>query len=38
VRPWRTPNFTVDDTTLAVLERFRLIADLRLADAARIDE
>lgn len=32
------PNFTVDDMTLAVLERFRLIADLRLADAARNDE
>lgn len=25
-------EFTVDDTTLAVLERFRLITDLRLAD------
>ncbi|MDF3302473.1 ASCH domain-containing protein [Streptomyces tropicalis] len=27
-------DFTVDDTTLAVLQRFRLIADLRVADAA----
>jgi uncharacterized protein YhfF len=26
------PEFTVDDTTSAVLERFRLITDLRLAD------
>lgn len=26
------PEFTVDDSTPAVLERFRLIADLRLAD------
>lgn len=26
------PGFTVDDTTPAVLERFRLVADLRLAD------
>ncbi|MEU0893582.1 ASCH domain-containing protein [Streptomyces massasporeus] len=26
------PGFTVDDTTAAVLERFRLVADLRLAD------
>jgi uncharacterized protein YhfF len=26
------PEFTVDDTTLAVLERFRLVADLRRAD------
>jgi uncharacterized protein YhfF len=26
------PEFTVDDTTLAVLERFRLIIDLRQAD------
>ncbi|MEU5838016.1 ASCH domain-containing protein [Streptomyces diacarni] len=26
------PEFTVDDATLAVLERFRLLTDLRLAD------
>jgi uncharacterized protein YhfF len=26
------PEFTVDDATLAVLERFRLITDLRLSD------
>jgi uncharacterized protein YhfF len=26
------PEFTVDDATLAVLERFRLITDLRLTD------
>jgi uncharacterized protein YhfF len=26
------PEFTVDDTTLTVLERFRLITDLRLVD------
>ncbi|GGP77275.1 ASCH domain-containing protein [Streptomyces melanogenes] len=26
------PEFTVDDTTLVVLERFRLVADLRPAD------
>ncbi len=26
------PEFTVDDTTLAVLERFRLVTDLHLAD------
>ncbi|MFF8941912.1 ASCH domain-containing protein [Streptomyces sp. NPDC014864] len=32
------PDFTVDDTTLAVLECFRLIADLRLSDAARTYE
>ncbi|MFB7999802.1 ASCH domain-containing protein [Streptomyces sp. NPDC056002] len=28
------PEFAVDDTTLAVLERFRLITDLRLADSS----
>ncbi|MEU5607621.1 ASCH domain-containing protein [Streptomyces sparsogenes] len=26
------PEFTVDDTTLAVLQRFRLVTDFRLAD------
>lgn len=26
------PDFTVDDTTLTVLERFRLVADLRAAE------
>jgi hypothetical protein len=25
------PGFTVDDSTLAVLQRFRLVADLRAA-------
>lgn len=28
------PEFTVDDTMLAVLERFRLITDLRLANSS----
>ncbi|WP_223179327.1 ASCH domain-containing protein [Streptomyces griseicoloratus] len=32
------PGFTVDDTTPAVLERFRLVADLRPLDGARTDE
>lgn len=32
------PDFTVDDTTPVVLGRFRLIADLRLTDAARTYE
>ncbi|MEV0205524.1 ASCH domain-containing protein [Streptomyces sp. NPDC050788] len=33
-RALEDPGFTVDDTTQVVLERFRLIADLRLDDRA----